>query len=123
MENEKNPEKKILGKKISTKSETGIILLTKVFPGTPVTFILSFLKRYGDIHRSFFFPQKLEGIFNRKSKHPNITGIVEFTEKINAKRCSILVKPNLNQNLIIIPFEKALYLKKTNWKKLVSLLV
>ena len=122
MENRKNLKKKVIGQKISNRSEKGVLLVTKVFPNTPVTYVLSFLKRYGHIQRSFFFPQKVEGFFNQKTKYQCISGIVEFTKKINAKRCSILVKENLNQHLINIPFEKAFYLKRTDWKNLVKFL-
>jgi len=66
MKNGENLKKKILGEKNSNRSEKGILLLTKVFPTTPVTYVLSFLKRYGHIQRSFFFSTKSGRIYQSK---------------------------------------------------------
>jgi hypothetical protein len=115
-------KKEVLKLKNSDKSKKGVLVLKNLYSNISATYVLSFLKRYGNIKRSFFFQHKIRKLFNWNGKHSSITGIIEFTKKINAKRCSVLIKHILDQTLTDIPFEEVFYLKQTNWKKLVEFL-
>ncbi len=122
MRNWINNKREVFKTKISVKSNKGILVLKNVYSNISVTYVLSFLKKYGNIKRSFFFQHKVGQLFNRNGKYSSITGIIEFTKKIYAKRCSVLIKHILNQTLTYVPFEEVFYLKQTNWKKLVEFL-
>jgi hypothetical protein len=122
MGNSINAKKEVRKTNNSDNPKKGILVLKNVYSNTSATYVLSFLKRYGNIKRSFFFKNKIGKLFNWNGKHSSITGIIEFTKKINAKRCSVLIKHILNQTLTDIPFEEIFYLKQTNWKKLVEFL-
>jgi len=56
-----NLKKEVLKTKNSGKSKKGIIVLKNVCSNISVSYVQSFLKRYGNIKRSFFFSNiKLE---------------------------------------------------------------
>lgn len=81
-----NLKKEVLKTKNSGKSKKGIIVLKNVCSNISVSYVQSFLKRYGNIKRSFFFQHKVRELFNRDCKHSSITGIIEFTKKNKRKK-------------------------------------
>lgn len=108
--------------RILKTGRSGILFLEGVSSDIGVSKITVFLKRYGDIKRIFFFNSSRSfGTFQKKV-NLYVVGIVEFTKKINAKRVPLLIKIPIHQSGTEIPFEKAFYLKRTNWKKLVEFL-
>ena len=52
-------KKEVLKLKNSDKSKKGVLVLKNLYSNISATYVLSFLKRYGNIKRSFFFQHKI----------------------------------------------------------------
>lgn len=95
--------------------KNGIIILKNVFPFTTICQILKFLRKYGNIKKTFFFNCKNIPFSLRHKGRAGILGMVEFTKKSTAKRFTILSQTNKSKAFIKKPFEEAFYLKKSEW--------
>jgi len=102
--------------------QTGVLFLKNILPNTNVSKLLNYLKKFGEIKRTFFCNNcNLEYCYDKK-KHTTIVGFVEYNRKINAKRASILMSNLLYNRQTKLLFEKALYLKRTEWKEITTFL-
>jgi hypothetical protein len=100
----------------------GILFLEGISPNIGVSGITVFLKRFGDIKRIFFFNSSRSFSIVHKKGSKFISGIIEFTKKMDAKRIPLIIKSTNYKSCMKAPFNKAFYLKQTNWKKLVEIL-
>jgi hypothetical protein len=112
----------MIKKKNIKKIKSGILFLKNIPPSVCVTRVLNFLKNFGEIKRTFFFNSSCFEEINYKNIHPYYACIVEFTKKTDAKRASVLSAFFSFKSFFEVPFQKAFYLKKTYWDKLVGFL-
>jgi hypothetical protein len=112
----------MIKKKYKKKNRSGILLLKNIHPSAGVIRVINFLKNFGEIKRTFFFNSSCFGEINSKPIRPYFACIVEFTKKTDAKRASILTEFFSCRSFLDVPFQKAFYLKKTYWDKLVGFL-
>jgi RNA recognition motif-containing protein len=109
-----------LVEKMVKVKKTGVLFLKNILPNTNVSKLLNYLKKFGDIKRTFFCNNhNLESCYDKK-KHTKIVGFVEYNRKISAKRASILMSNLLYNRQTKLLFRKALYLKSTDWKEITT---
>jgi len=101
--------------------KNGIIILKNVFPFTPICQILRFLRKYGNIKKTFFFNCKNIPFSLEQKGRVCILCMVEFTKKSTAKRFTILSQSNKGKVFMKKPFEEAFYLKKSEWNILADM--